>query len=104
MVHNLILIIGSTISMTNVSLAMSKIVLLLDEYNYKYDDYVQITTLAVNTQRSTHNYGEIIVQIAINDIKIKSKFFMQLESMINTIAENYKVKIKKLCQRYKNGC
>lgn len=96
MVHNLKLIIGSTNSMTNVSLAMSKIVLLLDEYNYKYDDYVKITTLAVNTKRATNNYGEIIIQITINDVRIKSKFFMQLESMINTIAENYKVKIKKI--------
>ena len=96
MVHNLKLIIGSTNSMTNVSLAISKIVLLLDEYNYKYDDYVKITTLSVNTKRATNNYGEIIIQITISDVKTKSKFFMQLESMINTIAENYKVKIKKI--------
>ena len=93
MIFNYKIVIYSINSMTNVSLAMSKIVLLLDEYNHKYRNYVQITTLSANTKRESHNYGEILVQITINDIKIKNKFFMQLENMKNTVSENYKVKI-----------
>ncbi len=96
MIFNYKIVIFSINSMTNVSLAMGKMVLLLDEYNHKYRNYVQITTLSANTKRATYNYGEVIVQIAVNDIKIKSKFFMQLENMTNTVSENYKVKIKNI--------
>ena len=96
MIYNLKLILCSNSSMTKISLAMSKMVLLLDEYNYKYGDYVKITTLSANTKRTDFNYGEIIIQITMQDVRIKSKFFLQLENLINTISENYKVKIKKM--------
>ncbi len=96
MIFNYKIVVFSINSMTKVSLAISKIVLLLDEYNYKYGNHVKITTLSVNTKTNNFNYGEIIVQIIINDASIKSKFFLQLENLINTIGENYKVKIKKI--------
>ena len=74
MIFNYKIVIFSINSITNVSLAMSKMVLFLDEYNRKYRNYIQITTLSANTKRESNSYGEILVQIIINDIKIKSKF------------------------------
>lgn len=94
--YNLKIILYSEKSMTNISLAISKIILLLDECNNKCKDKVDITTLSVDTNKSVLNYGEIILLLSIKTIDFKVKFFRFLDNLINQISKNYRVKIKKI--------
>lgn len=96
MIYNFKIVLNSSNSMTNVSLAMSKIVLLLDEFNEKYKNFIKIVTLSANTKKVSINWGEIVMQVQIKDAKIKSKFLLQLEFLLDTISKNYNVEIKKL--------
>jgi hypothetical protein len=80
--------------MTNIILAMSKMVTSLDSVAKKLGESNSIVPTFVTSKKNVSCAGGVIVQANLNE-EVKNKFLEQFELLINLISNEYKVEINR---------